>query len=134
MRLRNKLSIYQKLIHYNSFLIFGFYPLISMHKINSINKSALQVVNNDFTSNFDECLAKGNHCRIHERNLKSLIIQVYKCLHGESPNLLNNIFIYWYFRSVPNKLSFIHSNIEALMNLKPATYRQYSKTDCRILL
>ncbi len=102
MRLRNILSVDQKLILFNSFLVsqFGYCPLIWMHHgkhtnrvLNSIHKRALRSVYNDFTSNFDELLAKGNHCRIHDLNLKRLIVKVYKCIHGESPNILSDIFV-----------------------------------------
>ena len=102
MRLRNKLSTAQKLILYNSFLIsqFGYCPLIWMHHgknsntmINKLHERALRAVYNDFTSDFDNLLKRGNHIRIHHRNLGSLIVKVYKCLHGESPNLLHGIFI-----------------------------------------
>ena len=82
----------------------------------TIHKRALRAVYNDFTSNFEELLAKGNQCRIHQRNLKSMMVKVYKCLHGELPNLLNDIFFVQ-----ENKYNLRISNLLALPKCRTQT-------------
>ena len=101
MRLRKDLDLSQKIILYNSFIIssFGYCPVVWMYcgiiankNINSIQKRALRALYNDFTSSYDALLIKGNHERIHVKNIKSLLIEVYKSLHNESPSILCNVF------------------------------------------
>jgi len=101
MRLRKDLDPSQKLILYNSFVIssFGYCPVVWMYcgkssnnNINRIQKRALRALYNDFTFSYDELLKKGNHERIHITNTKSLLIEVYKSLHNESPSIMCNMF------------------------------------------
>ena len=102
MRLRHQLNVEQKLLLYNSFLMsqFGYCPTIWMfhgksvnEKLNRIQKRSLRAVYNDFHSNFKQLLSKGNHARIHDINLKFLIVKVFQCVHGESPTLLRDMFV-----------------------------------------
>ena len=101
MRLRKKLTIDKKLLLYNSFIKsqFGYCPCVWMfhgkttvNKVYMIKKRALRAVYNDFTSTYEQLLAKGNHDTIHQTNLKQLIVKVYKCLRKEVPEILHTIF------------------------------------------
>ena len=102
MRLRNKLSVEQKTILSNSFISsqFGYCPLVWMfcgksvnHRINRVHHRTLKALYNDFNSSYAQLLLKGNHKTLHQINLQKLIIKVYKCLKGECPQILSNIFV-----------------------------------------
>ena len=78
---------------------FNYCPLIWMfhsrtinNKINRLHERALRIVYSDFKSSFKGLLMKGNSFSIHERNIQSLAIEIYKFLNGLSPSFLNNVF------------------------------------------
>ena len=78
---------------------FGYCPLILIfhsrqlnNDINRIHKRALQTVNNDKTSTFEELLSKDNSVLIHHKHLQCLAIEIYKWLHKLSPKIMNNLF------------------------------------------
>ena len=78
---------------------FNYCPLIWMfhsrtinNKINRLHERALRIVHSDFKSSFEGLLVKGNSFSIHERNIQSLAIEIYKFLDGLSPSFLNNVF------------------------------------------
>ena len=102
MRLRKKLSLDQKSILFNSFISsqFGYCPIIWMfcgkttnHLISRVHNRALKALYNDFDSSYTELLAKGNHKTVHDINLQKLIMKVYKCLNGDCPDILKDIFV-----------------------------------------
>ena len=74
---------------------FDYCPLIWMlHsrtlniKISCINKRALRTVYSDYNSSFNELLDKDGSFTFHQRNVQSLVIQIYKYLHDLSPAIL----------------------------------------------
>ena len=80
MRLRNKLSLDQKLIIFHSFVSsqFGYYPLVWMFcgkstnvLVKNLHKKALRALHNDFNSSYDDLLEKGNHKTVHQLNIKN---------------------------------------------------------------
>ena len=78
---------------------FGYCPLVWMfhsrslnNKINHIHERALRVVYNDKQSSFNELLQKDNSVSIHHRNLQVLATEVYKVIHGLSPEIMKDIF------------------------------------------
>ena len=100
-RLRYKLETSQKIVLYNSYIlsVFGYCPVIWMFCGKSLNeviervqRNALRIVYNDYTSDFKTLLNHGNHLRIHEINKRRLITEVYKCLNGLNPIFLNDLF------------------------------------------
>jgi len=60
--------------------------------IERVQRCALRIVYNDYTSDFDILLSYGNHLKIHEINKRYLITEVYKCLNGLNPIFLNDLF------------------------------------------
>ena len=79
---------------------FNYCPLIWMshsrtmnNKINRLHKRALRIAYSDFKSSFAGLLMKGNSFSIHERNIQSLAIEIYKFLNELSPSFLNNVFL-----------------------------------------
>ena len=78
---------------------FNYCPLIWMfhlrtinNKINRLYERGLKIAYSDFKSSFEGLLMKGNSFSIHERNIQSLAIEIYKFLNGLSPSFLNNVF------------------------------------------
>ena len=60
-------------------------------KINKVHERALRVVYNDFESTFEELLIKDNSCTIHQQNLHTLSIQIYKWFNNLD-NEVENLF------------------------------------------
>ena len=78
---------------------FNYCPLIWMlhfrtlnNKINRIHERALRTVYSDYNSSFNELLDKDGSFTIHQRNVQSLAIEIYKYLHGLSPAILSEVF------------------------------------------
>ena len=78
---------------------FNYCPLIWMlhsrtlnNKINRIHERALRTVYSDYNSSFNELLDKDGSLTIHQRNVQSLAIEIFKYLHGLSPAILSKVF------------------------------------------
>ena len=65
---------------------------ISMNKLNKIHENCLCFVTNDYEPNFNELLESFNELSIHKTCINYLKIEVYKYLHGLSPELMTDIF------------------------------------------
>ena len=79
---------------------FSYYPVIWMFcgktmnaKINRVHKRSLQALHNDFDSSYEELLKMSNQTTVHEINKRRLLIEVYRCLHKESPSFLRDLFV-----------------------------------------
>ena len=62
------------------------------HRINRLHERALRIVYRDETSSFEELLTKDESFTIHERNIQTLAIELYKVYYGLSPEIMNLIF------------------------------------------
>jgi ribonuclease P/MRP protein subunit RPP40 len=101
MRLRTTLSVDQKLVLLNSYVmsqfnycsnVWMFHGKVVNDRINRIHKRALRAVYNDFSSNYQQLLLKGDHVTIHQKNLKTLATKTFKSVHGYSPKFINAMF------------------------------------------
>ena len=108
---------------------FNYCPLICMFhsrtmniKINRLHKRALRIVYSDFKSSFEGLLMKDKTFSIHERNIQSLAIEIYKFLKGLSPSFLNNVF----HKSISN--SYDLRNHKELYSRNPKTVRSETET------
>ena len=63
------------------------------NKTKRLHERVLRIVYSDFKSSFEGLLMKDNSFSIHERNIQSLAIEIYKFLNGLSPSFLNNVSI-----------------------------------------
>ena len=64
-----------------------------MHnRINKIHERALRIVYNDDQSSFDELLNRDSSFTIHERNVQTLAIEIFKIINGLSPEIMNQVF------------------------------------------
>ena len=77
---------------------FGYCPLVWMfhsrtlnNQINRIHERALRIVYNDTHSTFNELLSKDGSFTIHERNIQTLAIELYKIIMGLSPQIMTEI-------------------------------------------
>ena len=57
-----------------------------------VQKSTLRIIYNDYSSDFDSLLCKGDHLRIHEINKRKLVTEVFKCLNNINPGLIKDLF------------------------------------------
>ena len=100
-RVSSFLSYQHKKVIANSFISgqFNYCPLIwmfssirSYRKINKLHERSLRLCHNDYTSSYDELLSKQDLVNIHVRNIQQLMIEIFKCLKGISPPIMNDIF------------------------------------------
>ena len=108
---------------------FNYWPLIWMfhsrtinNKINRLHERALRIIYSDFKSTFESLLRKGNFFSIHERNIQSLAIEIYKFLNGLSPGFLNKVF----HKNISN--SYDLRNHKELCSRNPKTVRYGTET------
>ena len=78
---------------------FGYCLLIWMNHsrtlnncINGLQKRALSLIYNDFSSNFSELTEKDKFVTIHHRNLKTLAYEIYEVKNIMAPEILTLIF------------------------------------------
>ena len=69
-------------------LIWMFHSRTINNKINRLHERALRIVYSDFKSSFEGLLMKDNSFSIHERNIQSLAIEIYKFLNVLSSSFL----------------------------------------------
>ena len=73
-------------------VIWMFCSRTSMNKLNNIHEKCLRLVTNDYDSNFNELLESSHELSIHKICITYLMIELYKYLHGLSPELMTDIF------------------------------------------
>ena len=90
-----RLNIYISFVNSN----FNYCPLSwifcgknNAEKLEKLQKRALRFVYNDYTSDYDFLLSKSNLLSLSMTRLKLLCIEVYKCMTGQNPEYLNNMF------------------------------------------
>ena len=100
-RIENYMPLEKRRIVMKTFIEsqFNYCPLIWMLHSRTINNTmdrlherALRIVYSAFKSSFEDLVMKDNSFSIHERNIQSLTIEIYKFLNGPSPSFLNNVF------------------------------------------
>ena len=100
-RIANHMSLEKHCIVMKTFIEsqFNYCPLIWMfhsqtinNKINRLHERAVRIVYSDFKSSFEGLFMKDNSFSIHDRNIQSLAIEIYKFLNGLSPSFLDNVF------------------------------------------
>ena len=57
-------------------------------KIDRLHERALRLAYKDYVSNFHELLEKGKSVTIRKRNLRALVIEMYKIYHKIIPSLI----------------------------------------------
>ena len=72
-------------------LIWMFSSIRSCRKINKLHERSLRLYHNDYTLSYDELLNKQDLVNSHVRNIQQLMIEIFKCLKGISPPIINDI-------------------------------------------
>ena len=74
---------------------FAYFSLVWMfhnrdleHKINKLHERALRTVYNNDNLSFSELLARDNSFTIYHKNIQTLAIGIYKCIHDLSPSFM----------------------------------------------
>ena len=78
---------------------FGYCPLVWMfhsrklnNRINKIHERSLRIVYDDEVSSFEELRIKDDSFTIHERNIQTLAIELFKVVNGLSPEIMKLVF------------------------------------------
>ena len=62
-------------------------------KIDRLHERALRLAYKDYVSNFHELLEKDKSVTIHSRNLRALVIEMYKIHHKISPSFIRELVV-----------------------------------------
>ena len=62
------------------------------YEVNSVHKGDMSVLLNNYTSSFEELLQRSEEVKIHDKNLQTLILQVYRCMTSGNPSVLWEFF------------------------------------------
>ena len=80
---------------------FNYCPLVWMfcsrksnNLINKVQERALRLITNDYQSSFNILLDKFNEFSVHQRNLQTLMIELYKITHQIVPPIMNSLFVF----------------------------------------
>ena len=78
---------------------FSYCPLVWMthsrgmnNKINRLHEKCLRLIYSDNTLSFQELLKRDGSVTIHQRNIQTLAIELYKVKNGLSPKIMNELF------------------------------------------
>ena len=60
--------------------------------INKIHARALRIAYNEYTSDFKALLGKDYSVKIHQRNIQTLALEIFKPKNDLNPSFMKNIF------------------------------------------
>ena len=63
-----------------------------MRKMNKIHKRSLRLLLKNYKGDFQDLLRSSGDISIHQRCINSLLTEVYKYIHGISPEIINEVF------------------------------------------
>ena len=73
-------------------LLFGYSSSELNTCINKIHERSLRIVYNDEQSSFNALLDRDKSFTVHERNIQTLAIEMFKVANGLSPEIMKNVF------------------------------------------
>ena len=92
-KLKKSFSIIKSQFNYCS-LVWMFCSRKSYNLINKVQERALRLITNDYQSSFNFLLNKFNEFSVHQRNLQTLMIELYKIIHQIAPPIMNSLFVF----------------------------------------
>ena len=102
---------------------FGYCPLVWMfhsrklnNRINRIHERALRIVYKDEVSSFKELLTKDESFTVHERNIQTLAIELYKAANHLSPKIMDFIL------PLKTETTYVGENVFKTSNVKTVTW------------
>ena len=122
-RVSNYMTLKQRKLIMYSFISshFGYCPLVWMfhsrilnNKINRIHERALRIVYKDNVSSFEDLLLIDNSFTVHERNIQTLAIELYKVVNRLSPKIMDFVFPLKKVIRYPNENIFKTTNIKTV--------------------
>ena len=99
--------------------------ILSTDKLhNKLHERALRIFSKNHFSPFEEFLSKGKSITVHERNLRTLPIEMYEILSSLSPEIMKGIFkTKTNYYNTLNELIFSKGNVKTVRyELKTMTY------------
>ena len=137
------MKITQRKVLMKSFVLshFGYCPLVWMfcgrslnNRINRIHERGLRMVYDDYTSTFESLLGRDQSFTIHETNIQTLAIELYKTVNNLSPDLMKRVFPVNSNPRYPSQNTFLTRNnktvswgIESLSNIGPLIWANIPK-------
>ena len=73
-------------------MIWMFCNKTSNNQINKIHKRSLRLIYEMQDANFEDLLLKDNSWSVHESNIHTLLIEIYKSINNLSPPIMKNFF------------------------------------------
>ena len=122
-RVRNFMTLKQAKIILKTFILshFGYCPLVWMFhsrtlncRINKLHERALRITYRDDQSSFNDLLTKDESYTVHERNIQTLAIELYKVTYGLSPKIMNIIFPLNSLAKYPGENDFKTVNVKSV--------------------
>ena len=115
----------QKKIIMNSFISsqFGYCPLVWMfhsrglnNRMNRIHERSLRMVYQDYKSSLEDLLEKDESFTVHERNIQTLCLELYKVAWGVSPPIMRLVF------PTKQNINYPWENIFQTCNIRTVTW------------
>ena len=80
---------------------FGYCPLVWMlcsqnadSLVNKIQERSLRLITNDKNSTLEHLLLASNEITTHQRNLRVLMVEVFKIINGFAPPIMEDFFLF----------------------------------------
>ena len=73
-------------------LIWMLHSRQNNNKIKHLHERCLRLIHNDKLSSYEELLEKDESVSIHHKNIQSLAIEMFQIKHGQSPEIVSDIF------------------------------------------
>ena len=86
------ISAYIKSLFNYFLLVWVFSYRGFMHKMDKIHKRSLYLLLENYKDDFQDILRSSGGLSIHQRCINSLLPEVYKYIHGLSPEIMNEVF------------------------------------------
>ena len=88
-----------------------FHSRCANNRINTIHERPLRISYDDFMSSFAQLLEKDNSVTIHESNIQTLTVELYKVENGSATVIMKEVFPVKLNTQYPSKFPFQSKNV-----------------------